>query len=221
MKASDKAADTVLERARVREVTGIFHSRETLDAAAYELLVMRFDRADVDVVASLDEIPKKLGAAYIAPEELADVPRTPRRPLVVGEDVMALKVVIASTLGAIAAGATVLLMSFSVGSSGAEIGIAAALIGIVAAGVGFLLAVRVLRRDEVHGLDNLMAERGLILWVRVHSPEHESLAQEILRAHRADAIRVHEIELEKCPEDLPLSTARPDPWLNSEPLGHP
>jgi hypothetical protein len=35
--ASDSADDTVLERARVREVTGIFYARENLDAAAYEL----------------------------------------------------------------------------------------------------------------------------------------------------------------------------------------
>jgi hypothetical protein len=34
--ASDSADDTVLERARVREVTGIFYARENLDAAAYE-----------------------------------------------------------------------------------------------------------------------------------------------------------------------------------------
>ena len=48
--------DTVLERARVREVAGIFHARDALDAAAHELLLAGFDRADVDVVASLDQI---------------------------------------------------------------------------------------------------------------------------------------------------------------------
>jgi hypothetical protein len=33
------------------------------------------------------------------------------------------------------------------------------------------------------------------------------------------AIRVHEIELEKRPEEIPLSTLRPDPWLGNERLG--
>jgi hypothetical protein len=220
MKASDKDSDTVLERARVREVTGIFHSRLALDVAAGELLLMGFDRADVDVVAGIDEVYKKLGVPYVAPEELADVPRAPRRPLVVQDDVTVFTVVIASTLGAIAAGATIFLMSFS-DASGAEIGVAAALAGIVAAGGGFLLASRLFGRDEAQGLDALMAKRGLILWVRARSPEQEALAQEILLAHHAQAVRVHEIELQKRPEDLPLATVRPDPWLGSEPLARP
>jgi hypothetical protein len=100
-------------------------------------------------------------------------------------------------------------------------GVAAALIGILVAGAGFLLAARIFRRDEARGLDDFMARRGLILWVRVRSPEQEDLAQEILRAHHAEAVRVHEIELEKHPEDLPLGTVRPDPWLGSEPLARP
>jgi len=107
------------------------------------------------------------------------------------------------------------------GAGGAEAAVAAALVGVVVAGAGFLLVARIFRRDEALGLDKLMATRGLILWVRVRSPEQQALAQEILRAHRAQAIRVHEIEIEKRPEDLPLGTVRPDPWLGSEPLGHP
>jgi hypothetical protein len=201
-------------------VTGIFHSRATLDAAANQLLLMGFDRADVDVVASLDEIRKRLDAPYVAPEELADVPQVPRRPLISPEDVTVFKVVAAGTLGAIAAVGTVLLMSFS-GATSADTGVAAALVGIVAAGAGFLLAGRILGRNEAQGLDDLEATRGLILWVLVRSPEQEVLAQEILLAHRAEAVRVHEIEIEKHPDDLPLGTVQPDPWLGGEPLGHP
>ena len=121
MNASEKTSETVLERARVREVTGVFHSRHALDAAAHALLLAGFDRADVDVVACLDQIRERIGAFYVAPEELADVPRTPRDP----------------------AGA------------------------------------------------------------------------------RSASGSVHEIDLEKRPEDLPLGSIRPDPWLGSEPLGRP
>ena len=48
-------SDVVLDRAKVREVTGIFQSRDALDAAAYELVLTGFDRADIDVLTSLDE----------------------------------------------------------------------------------------------------------------------------------------------------------------------
>ena len=66
-----------------------------------------------------------------------------------------------------------------------------------------------------------MATRGLILWVRVHSPEREELAQQILQEQGARAVRVHEIEIEKRPEDIPLSSLRPDPWLGPETLVQP
>jgi hypothetical protein len=220
MNASANTPDTVLGRTRVREVTGVFHSRAALDVAAGELLLMGFDRADVDVVAGLDEIRKRLGAPYVASEELADVPRTPRRPFIAREDVSTFNVVVASVLGAAASMATAYFV-LARGAGGAEAAVAAALVGIVVAGASILLVARIFGRDEARGLDNLMATRGLILWVRVRSPEQEALAQEILQAHRAQAVRVHEIEIEKHPEDLPLGTVRPDPWLGSEPLGHP
>jgi hypothetical protein len=220
MGAPRSTADTVLERAWVREVTGVFHSRETLDAAADDLLLSGFDRADIDVLDSLDEVRKRLGPAYVAPEELADVKHAPRRPFFAGEDVTVFNVVIAGTLGAIAAMGTAYFV-LTAGGRAAEAGVAAALAGIVAAGAGFLLAARIIDGDGAKGLDALMASRGLILWVRVRSPEHEAIAREILLAHRGEAIRVHEIHLEKRPEDLPLGTVRPDPWLGSEPLGHP
>jgi hypothetical protein len=64
-------------------------------------------------------------------------------------------------------------------------------------------------------------ERGIVLWVRVRTPEQEAKAQEILQRNGGRAVRIHEIEIEKRAEDLPLSSLRPDPWLGSEPLGRP
>ena len=99
-------SDVVLDRARVREVTGIFHSRHALDAAANELLLTGFDRSDIDVVASLEELPKRLGPVYVAAEELADVKEAPRRPFIAREDVSVLNAVTAGTVGAVVGGAT-------------------------------------------------------------------------------------------------------------------
>jgi hypothetical protein len=183
-------SDVVLDRAKVREVTGIFHSRDALDAAAYELVLTGFDRADIDVLASLDEVPKRLGPVYVASAELADVKQAPRRPFVGRDDVTAVNAVTAGTVGAVAGAATA-YFALSGGGSGTAAGTAAVLVGLLAAAIAFLLTVRVFRREEREGQDALMAHRGLILWVRVRSPEQENIAQEILRAHGARAVRVH------------------------------
>ncbi len=64
-----------------------------------------------------------------------------------------------------------------------------------------------------------MTERGIVLWVRVRTPEREEMAQKILSEHGDRAIRVHKIEIDKTVEDIPLSKLRPDPWLGNERLG--
>jgi hypothetical protein len=128
-------------------------------------------------------------------------------------------VVVAGTLGAIAAGATLFLMMMQSGAGNGEIAVAATLVGIVTAGAGFLLARRIFGGDEAAGCPHGQA-RPYPLGPRP-VPEQEALAQEILLAHGARAVRVHEIDLEKRPEDLPLGSIRPDPWLGSEPLGRP
>src|SRR5258708_23348314 len=46
----------------------------------------------------------------------------------------------------------------------------------------------------------------------------EAEAQEILLRHGAEAVHVHEIELAKTPEDLPLHSLRADPHLASDRL---
>jgi hypothetical protein len=60
----------------------------------------------------------------------------------------------------------------------------------------------------------------LILWVRVRSPEREAPAQEILSTHGAEAVRVHEIEIDKRLDEIPLSKVRVDPlFAEGERLG--
>jgi hypothetical protein len=82
-------------------------------------------------------------------------------------------------------------------------------------------ARRRLQRARALGLENLSEAQGLLIWVRVRSPEKESQAQEILLRHGGNAVHVHEIELAKRTEDLPLHSLRPDPWLGNERLGQP
>ena len=71
----------ILERVKVREVAGVFRSRDALDAAATALLSSGFDRADVDIIVGV-EAREGLGGAKIAAEELPEVLAVPRQPVI-------------------------------------------------------------------------------------------------------------------------------------------
>jgi hypothetical protein len=96
---------------------------------------------------------------------------------------------------------------------------------VIASVVGGVAAIRparrLLQRERARRLAKLSEAYGLLIWVRVRSPETEALAQEILLRHGAKAVHIHEIELTKTPDDLPLHSLRPDPWLGDERLGQP
>jgi hypothetical protein len=209
----------VIERIKVREVAGVFHSREALEDAVEDLLLNGFDRADIDQLASADEVRRRL-KVYVSPEEAADLTPTPRQPFFTRDDITVALVVTASLIGA-AAGTAVAFAVLISGASGWSAGFLGAVMGLAAAGVAALVLARAFRRDELLGLEELEFDRGVVLWVRVRSAEREALAQEILRRNGGRAVRTHEGYVEKRVEDLPLSTLRPDPWLGSEPLGHP
>jgi hypothetical protein len=212
------ASDAVLERACVREVAGIFHSRSKFLAAVDALLLAGFDRADINLIADLISVRERLGNVYIAPEELADIPSVPRRPIVEPEDItlaVALGSSILAFVAAIAAALGVLLAQGTIERAF----IAALLAGGVAGSLGALLLSRYYARKQKVALDPMMERYGLVLWVRVNSPEREEKAREILRQHHAEAVRVHEIGLEKRVEDIPLSSLRPDPSLGDARLG--
>jgi hypothetical protein len=213
-------SDEELDRARVREVTGIFYSSAALEDADEALLLAGFDRADIDRVSSLDEIYRRLGAVEIAPEELADVPDVPRQAFITREDITAMVVMVSSTLAAFAAMFGALIVVAAGGGTGLTVAVAA-IAAIIAGGIGFVAVARYAGRERQKGLEALMEAHGLILWVRVRSPEREESAVRILRESGARVVRVHEIEIAKTVEDLPLSSLRPDPWLGPERLGQP
>jgi hypothetical protein len=99
-------------------------------------------------------------------------------------------------------------------------GVAAAVGALAAGGIGALIA-RAFARKHARELAAQLAARDLVLCVRVRSPEEEAKAQDILIGHGAEAVRLHEIQIEKRLEHLPLHSLRADPWLGEEPLGRP
>jgi outer membrane lipoprotein SlyB len=211
-------SDSTIERIRVRELAGVFRTRETLEEAVDALLRAGFDRADVDLMASADAVVEKLGRLYAPAQELADVQDVPRRAFLAREDVtlpLAGAAGILTYIGATAAAAGVVASGGALAAAAAS----AAAGGAVAGGIGALIA-RALGRKRARELEMQLVTGGLVLWVRVRSPDQEQKAQQILRDHGAEAVRVHEIEIEKRLEDTPLSSLVVDPWLDSEPLGH-
>jgi hypothetical protein len=209
----------VLERIRVREVAGVFHSREAMEDTVEDLLLNGFDRTDIDRKAAEDEVRKRI-QFYVAAEELADVGPVPRAAVFTRDDITVTLVACVSVVGAAAGLATGFGM-INAGGSPLSAAILATLVGLGTGGIAGLMLARAFRREQVQGLEWIEDERGRILWVRVRSAEREAMAQEILRRHGGKAVRVHEIEIDKRTDDLPLSSLRPDPWLGSEQLGHP
>jgi hypothetical protein len=212
--------DVVLDRARVREVTGVFHARERLNEAVEDLLLAGFDRADIDVMASLDAVRQRLGPIVVASEELADVPNVPRRPFIAPEDVTLISSMTAAIFAFVGGAAAALIVVMSRGSV-ASSALAALLGAAVAGGAAMWLLARIFRRPEEEALDKTMQARGIALWVRVHSNENEDNALRVLRRHGARALRVHEIDLAKSVDEIPLASLNPDPWLGNERLGNP
>lgn len=205
-------SDTVIETTKAREVAGVFHTRAALESAVEDLLLSGFDRADVDLMASRDAVRKKLGGIYVPAEELPDIPGVPRQAYIAREDAAGTVAVVAGLLASVAATAT----AFAIVASGGALAIAIA--AAAGGGAGALIA-RHLGQERARELEAHMQEGGLILWVRVRSPDREEQAQEILRKHGAEAVRVHEIEIEKRLDEVPLSKLLVDEPIGDDRLG--
>jgi len=211
------ASDAVIERVTVREAVGIFHAREALEKAVEDLLLAGFDRATISLMASVEAVRERLGGIYAPAEELADVPGVPRRAFLSREDVTIPLATFAGILTYIGATAAALGIVASGGALAAAIAAATAG-GAVAGGIGTLIA-RLIGRERAKQIEEQLAAGGLVLFVRLRSPEWEEKALQILRDHGAADVRVHEVEIDKRLEDIPLSALHPDPWLSRETLG--
>jgi hypothetical protein len=211
-----RTIDTIIDRVRVREVAGIFRSQEQADAAVAALLSSGFDRADVDI-ATREDARQRLGID-VPPEELPEVPGVPRRPVIGREDAILVSGIVVGI--AAFAGAALGAAGVIADGGGAAAAIVTALAGAVLfAGIAAWI-LELIRRRNASKLD-LSPAAELILLVRARSPEREDKAQQMLREYGAEAVRVHEIEIEKRLEDVPLSSLRVDPWLGDERLGQP
>ncbi|KAB2716374.1 hypothetical protein F9K97_24565 [Brucella anthropi] len=210
--------DDVLERRVIREVAAVFHREEILEDAIQALLLAGFDRGDIDIMGDIETVRRRLGALYVPPEDFADVPGAPRRAYIARDDIATATAGVAGMLFYLGA-ATAAMTVVASGGSLALVAAAAAAAGTVGAGIG-AAAIHLLGKKQAEELELQLMAGGIVVWVRVRYPEKEAQAQEILARFGGEAIRVHEIEIDKRLADLPLSKLKPDPWLGGEPLAH-
>ena len=207
--------DDVLESRVIREVAAVFRRRQILEDAIQALLQAGFDRSDIDIMGDIETIRQRLGSLYVPPEEIADLPGAPRRAYIARDDISTATAGVAGMLFYLGA-ATAAMTVVASGGSLALVAAAAAVAGTAGAGIG-AAAIHLLGKKQAEELEAQLMAGGIVVWVRVQNREKEERAQEILAKSGGESIRVHEIEIEKRLDDLPLSKFNPDPWLGSEP----
>lgn len=192
----------------VREVVGVVDSLEELDELVTQLTTHGVDRTDISLMGTFSAVFHKLKKVYRHPDEVADLPDVPRRALVTRDDKFASTALVFGTL-------------LTVGSFGAALPIVAsggALATAIAAAVGGGAAAgalaRIIRdkvvnpRDAARLEDDLMSG-GLVVFVRVDTPQEETRALKIMREVGADNVHVHDIDVGRTREDLPLGVMQP------------
>ena len=207
-------ADDV-ERRVIREVAAVFHREEILEDAVQALLHTGFDRSDIDIMGDIETVRRRLGVLYVPSEEIADVPGAPRRAYITRDDITTATASVAGMLFYLGA-ATAAMTVVASGGSLALVAAIAAAAGTAGAGIG-AAAIHHLGKKQAEDLELQLMAGGIVVWVRVHNREMEERAQEVLAKSGGESIRVHEIEIERRLDDLPLSKFNPDPWLGNEP----
>ena len=180
-----------LERARGREVVGVFSDGYALDAAIEDLLNSGFDLGDISLLAGEKAVVAKLGHKYQKVEDVEDEGKAPRvayvpkeaRGTKKGALVGALVYVgAAAAAGAVLASGGALAMLLVSGVVGAEVG------GLIGAVLGEFM-------DERHAkyLQEQLDHGGLLLWVRTPSSTLEDKAIQILTKHSGRNVHAHDM----------------------------
>src|ERR1700729_4416707 len=199
----ESKTDEIVEQRVVREVCRVVPASWGLEKVVDALELNGFDRADIDVMADVETIRERFGTVFVPVEEFADVPGAPRRAFVHADDISMARATAFSVLFSI--GATVAAMGVVASGGGLAAALAAAAAAGTASGGMGALATRYLGEERAKLIETMIMEGGLVLWVRIRSEERERLAGEIMGDGGAEAVRVHEITLDKRLSELPLA----------------
>lgn len=200
---------------RVREAVALFPTEKAFLDAIEDLQENGFDRADLSVLADSKRSASAFGRVFEDASALADDDRARRGAVVSHESVAeaeAAAIGVPAYFGALgaflAAAATGGALAFTIPMTVAG--------GLAAGGLGAIGAYAIGKHHR-RAIEEQIDNGGLLLWVRASTPERETRALELLKAAGGEQAHIHEANLRWGVEEIPLSHAHPDPFLEREP----
>lgn len=173
----------------LKEVVGVFQSKDDLQNAIRELEGTAFPRQDISVMGSREDLEKVFGAKVVSPEFAIDNPDTPRQaPSRPEEQTIGAAGMIGGTayVGAMALALTAGAITFPAIISAAVIG------GIGGGTLGAMLTKILGDRYNRH-IEQQIEKGGLLLWVQTPDADKEDMARRIMITNNAYDVHVHQI----------------------------
>jgi hypothetical protein len=173
----------------VPEAVGVFDSFETLQQTIYDLMMAGFSRYDISVLGGHEAMEAKFGKHWWTSADLEDEDDAPRAAFVSEEAIGEFEGGIVG--GFLFVGSAIAMAALLTPASTLLGSVAAVAIGgAPGAVIGTLLARRVNRHHKDYYAEQI-AHGGILVWVRVTTPERERIATEIMKAHSGRDVHVH------------------------------
>lgn len=198
----------------VREVVGVFHSGDKLEAAVANLEAAGFTREDISVLASHKAVADHLDNHFEPVEKMADDPRVPQAAFVAKSDLAEAKA--AAIAVPLYIGATAGTLAVVASGGALALAVAAAAAGGLAGGGLGAVAAHAISKSHAKAIEEQVAAGGLLLWVRIGDSAQEAKAIEIMNASGGKHVRAHDIARTWGDKDVPLHDWQPDPFLQKD-----
>lgn len=173
----------------LKEVVGVFMSKDDLQRAIRELEGTSFPRQDISVMGSRDDLEKVFGARAVSPEFAIDNPDTPRKaPSRPEEQTIGVAGMIGGTayVGAMA-------LALAAGAVTFPAIISAAVLGGIGGGTMGAILTKILGDRYNRHIAEQVEKGGLLLWVRTPDSEKEDLARRVMITNNAYDVHLHQI----------------------------
>lgn len=194
-----------------REVVGLFHSHESLEACVAALGSSGIDRGQINLLASRETAEERLRHRVEDTGELARDPDAPVGVPVAPEEVALGKTALAAGLMGLGSMAAAGVVVMSGGTALAAIAAAIAA-GGASGGVGLGLA-RLFGQHHAAHIEDQLKHGGLLFWVTLKERDDPQKVVAILEQHGATGVRIQEAQRHWGDSDVPGSQIQPDPFL--------